>query len=430
MDEFAAFETKSGYNALNATQSTTNCRIFNSTPKGIANAFYDVCFKTSAKVIRMHWSEHPEKARGLYCSERGDDGKMVLRILSDWKGVAEVCRKGEKEVRKVAFPEDYPFILDGKMRSPWYDRECSRAVSPVEIAQELDIDFTGSDYQFFDPVALEHYRDRWCRDPEAVGDLEIDDSACEVIRFSECPKGRFSLFEKIGDEGRVDSGRRFVIGVDVSAGTGASNSTCAVYDRRTTEKVAEYANPNVLPDQFGRIVVAMARFFNDAKVVPDRSGPTGEVLVRRMLAEGYTNIYVRRNTKKFGAPATDEPGVFLNASMRTTVLQQYRDAIGRVSLINRSATAIDECSKFIMKLDGTIEHSASSSTVDPSGARSNHGDMVIADALANIELSEGGSRDVPQLPEAREGTLAWRMEIVRREMNETRLDRLGKEWKA
>lgn len=427
MDEFAAFETGAGYNALKATQSATDCRIFNSTPKGSANAFYDVVHKTTARIVEMHWSRHPIKARGLYRAVRNERGRMELRLLSDWKGVVEVREKGERASRKVAFPEDYPFILDGKLRSPWYDRECARAVSPQEIAQELDIDFAGSDYQFFDPAAVQAYRERWSREPDAVGELVVDPESCRVMGVERNEKGHWRFFEPLGRDDRFSDERRFVLGCDVSAGTGASNSTIAAYDAKTREKAAEYANPNIMPDDFGRLVVAAARFFNNALVVPDRSGPTGETMVRRMLASGYSYIYMRRNERKLGAPVTNEPGVFLNPAMRTTVLYQYRDAIGNASIINRSDVAMAETLKFICKMDGSIEHVAAANANDPAGARANHGDLVIGDALANLGLSDASMREEAREAEPPHDSVAWRMREAERAK---RLDEseLGEEW--
>lgn len=433
LDEFAAFETKAGYAALASTQATTNCRIFNSTPKGVANAFYDVVDKFKKKgggiVIRMHWTQHPEKNKGMYTAVRNDkSGRMELKLLSDWKGVVEIFQMGTGLVKLVAFPEDYPFILDGKTRSPWYDRECKRNINPVEIAQELDIDYQGSDYQFFDPLAVERYKEQWCRKPETVGDLVIDVPQGNALKLVESPKGHFAMFVPLNEQGRVPEDEKFVMGVDVSAGTGASNSTFAVYSRRTNEKVAEFADPAILPDNFGRLVVAAARFFNDAMVVPDRSGPTGEVFVRRVLAEGYTNIYFRRNERKIGAPKTDEPGVWLNPAMKTAVLTQYRDAIGRVTVINRSERAMDECLRFIMTQNGCVEHSSATNANDPSGARTNHGDLVIADALATLALTENAVRDVPQEQKIPYNSLAWRMREERMREREADADDLGPEW--
>ena len=127
MDEYAAFDVKAGYNANTATQYAADCRIFNSTPRGVGNAFYDLMHNDETMIVQMHWSRHPEKNRGLYKSEKG---KLVL--LDGWRGTVEIGEKGRKQRRKVAFPEEYPFILDDKVRSPWYDRQCRMATAPQE----------------------------------------------------------------------------------------------------------------------------------------------------------------------------------------------------------------------------------------------------------------------------------------------------------
>lgn len=45
LDEFAAVEN--GHAILRATRDVTRCRIFNSTPNGTGNAFYDICHPPS-----------------------------------------------------------------------------------------------------------------------------------------------------------------------------------------------------------------------------------------------------------------------------------------------------------------------------------------------------------------------------------------------
>lgn len=412
MDEFAAFAVADGYNALAATQSATNCRIYNSTPKGSSNAFYDVIHNGekdgSVEIISMHWSAHPEKNRGLYTSERDPaTGRLKVKLLDDWRGFVEVKRQ------QVLYPDNYPFILDDKVHSPWYDRECSRSPSKMLIAQELDIDFAGSDYQFFDTEAVEKYCSEFCREPEVTGSLVYTPETCTARKFEPDGKGFWRLWIPVSVRGEIARDRRFVMGVDVAAGTGASNSTICVYERGTNEKVAEYANPNILPDEFGRVVVAAARFFNNARVVPDASGPTGKVCLTRILTEGYSNIYVGSDKTKLDGRDMGKWGVYLNPAKRTEVLHGYRDAIANRSVINRSRIAMEECREFICTMQGFIEHSGAARATDPSGAAANHGDRVISDALAAMELADNSSREEPQEPEIPQDTLAWRMKQER-----------------
>jgi hypothetical protein len=51
IDEHAAFNLNDGFRVLRATRDTTNCRGFNSTPQGAANAFYEVVHETAARQL-------------------------------------------------------------------------------------------------------------------------------------------------------------------------------------------------------------------------------------------------------------------------------------------------------------------------------------------------------------------------------------------
>ena len=424
MDEYAAFEVSAGYKANTSTQHATDCRIFNSTPRGVGNAFHDLMTNGETEVIRMHWSQHPEKARGLYRSEKG---KVVF--LDSWRGEVSVTEKGTGRRRVVSFPEDYPFVLDGKLRSPWYDRQCARATSPQEIAQELDIDYLGSGYQFFDAAAVEAYVRAWCRDADEVGDLEYDLTTGEPLGFKPNPKGFLSLWEPLGRGGTVAEHRRFVIGADVSAGTGASNSAAVVYDEDTRVKVAEFANPNVEPRDFAVFVLALARFFNNATVVPDASGPTGKQFLKRFTQDGdHPPLYRRLKDRKISQERVDEYGVYLNPAEKSSVLIEYRDAIGEARIVNCSSRAMEETLQFVRSPRGDIEHSDALASQDPSGARTAHGDVVVADALANLLLGEREGRREGEPREVPPDSVAGRMLAARMARAAKEKDDLGPSW--
>ena len=89
-DEFAFWETDQ--QAWRASADSTNCRIVVSTPFGFNNQFAKLRHSGSIKVTTLHWTLHPEKDKA------------------------------------------------------WYENECKRRNhDPVEIAQELDINYEGSD---------------------------------------------------------------------------------------------------------------------------------------------------------------------------------------------------------------------------------------------------------------------------------------------
>ena len=70
-----------------------------------------------------------------------------------------------------------------------------------------------------------------------------------------------------------------------------------------------------------------------------------------------------------------------------------------------------------------------SNSIDPSGARTNHGDLVIGDALANLALSETGAGDDMQSSYIPPGSVKWRMEAERRE-HENDGRELGEGWEV
>lgn len=426
LDEFAAFDLQAGFAAMSSTLSATNCRIFNSTPKGSANAFYKVCHEMAAKVIRLHWSRHPMKNRGLYTSSREGDGPWALKLLDKWEGLVDVREKASAKVRRVRFPDEYPFVLDGKVRSPWYDNEAKSCTGPAEIAQELDIDFMGSDCQFFDGPAIEAYRRLYCREPVVRGELPFDRDTYRPLGFSATKDGLLWLWANPARDGGWERGERFVLGVDISAGTGASNSAVVGYRRDTGEKVCEYANPKIDPSDFARLCLALARWLNNAYVVFDRSGPTGEVFYKAIRGR-YGNFHYQER-KKGGGAVEREPGVWLNPQMKAEALERYRDAIGRAAVVNRSERAVTECLSFVRTMNGAVEHSAALNTLDPGGARSAHGDIVVADALANMGLSAEPVKTDSGDPEVPEDSVAGRMAEYGRRLAAEGADTLGEGW--
>ncbi len=423
IDEHAAFDLNDGFQILRATRDTTDCRGFNSTPQGSNNGFYEVVHNTAAKQIRLHWTVHPEKSIGLY--KKGHRGKVEL--LDDFTGEVEIRRKEEEGKRKVQFPEDYPFILDGKTRSIWYDDQCSRCVNAMEIAQELDIDFLGSDFQYFDPDFINILTEKYCKSPLLIGELEYDETTLRPKRFVENAKGRLALWLPVDGDGQIAKDRQFVIGNDISAGTGASNSVSCVVDRKTGEKVGLLKTPYLRPNPFAGFGIALGYFFNHAFMVWDASGPTGKIFTQRIVQCSYGNIYYRRNEKKVTRQISDEPGYYLNAAARESLLEDYRAALSDRVYKNYSESGMKECLQFIRKADGTVEHGASANSQDPSGAKTAHGDEVIADALACLGLTDRKTEAKSDEPKVPQGSLAWRRK--QKALSEVKkVDSLGSGW--
>ena len=370
LDEFAAFEVDSSYRALASTRDATRCRIFNSTPAGSSNAFYDIAHSEGFEQLSLHWALHPEKADGLY-------------------------------------------ELGGKMRSPWYDAECKRCAHSQEIAQELDIDFAGSDYQFFEGKMITRLITDLSKPPMKVGDVRIHQESLQVMAFDEAPKGRLRLWFDPGQSGRVPMDGPFAMGVDIATGTGSSNSVISIGNVTSGEKVAEFVSSRTRPEELGRVAVALARWFSDpngkgAYIVWEAPGP-GRNFGDTVIESGYRNFYYKEDDAKLKKGSGSRiPGWWPTKDNKRSLYAEYRDALNDGRFLNRSKDALSECREIVYTANGWIQHSKTNSSMDPSGARENHGDRPTADALLNLGLKGRTVKQGTKQTVIPEGSLAFR----------------------
>jgi len=407
LDEFAA--VPDGKRILASTRDATRCRIVNSTPKGAGNAHYEYMRLPGVEKVRLHWGSHPEKAKGLYTRQ---EGVYVPIDLEYWQKVdSREAKMAEMDRKILGRGVELP---DGKLRSPWYAEQCERAATPIEVASELDIDYYGSGATFFVPDVIERYIKRYCRPPLLVGELEILPAEGRPLGFSQKPGGRLALWRVLNERFNPPSGY-YRIGVDVSSGTGASNSCASVIDARTGEKVAEYVNPVIRPEAFGRFCVALARWFHDAYLIWEQGGP-GRQFGDAVMETGYRTVYFRCHEAAVSGRMRDVPGWPSTRENKLALLGAYRNMIERETLLNRSEMALRECLEYEFTASGGVEHRGASSPSDPSGAAANHGDRVIADALAWKDVrvdrqreDEYSDRDPP------EGSFAHRRLLKKRE---------------
>lgn len=344
LDEFAAFEVDAGYRALASTRDATRSRIFNSTPNGTGNAFSDVARSSGIRQLRLHWSDHPVKAEGLY-----------------W--------------------------VEGRPRSPWYDRECQRCVSPAEVAQELDIDFAGSNSTFFDAARLAEVRRR-CSPPWMRGELEFSPMATDAV-MTPVPRGRWSLWFRPTSEGDPPPSS-YVVGADVASGTGSSNSCLSVLDLRTGRKVAEWAASDVRPDRMALVAVAACRWFADesrqpAMLVHEAAGP-GRIMGDAAVELGFRRFWMRPVEGVVGRRLTQRIGWFPTRDAKVAMWGNYRRLLLEGAFENPSIDAVNEAGEMIYTAGG-VEHVRAVTAQDASGARMNHGDRATADALSALCLT-------------------------------------------
>ena len=402
LDEFSKMDNQSAI--FRGTRDATNCRLFNYTPQGSGNMAYEIAQDANRRKMTLHWSIHPTKSLGLYEIE---DGKILLKDTEYWT---------EKRVSDYSFNRLEPNNPKYRFRSPWYDAQERRAAHPKELAQELDIDYLGSDYNYFDAGTLRKTIERDCRPHIWRGELEYE-STGEPLQLT-ASQGRWRFWVRPDAMGRLPDDREYAMGCDVAAGTGASNSAAVVIDALTGEELCEFAQPDIGPHEFGLMCVAMCKWLRSCKLIWEAPGP-GREFGTAVIETGFRRIYYREPDRKKivkkGGPSY-VPGWYPTKDTRREVMADYRQGIYTGDLAIRSRDQLQECRNFIFRPDGWIMHSGANSDLDPSGARENHGDRPTAGALAwhlvRQKVKKAPPKGVSTIPY---GSLAWRMEEDRKE---------------
>lgn len=360
-----------------ATGQSSPCRIYASTPKGTTNVFYQKHVSPHGKKFYFHWTRHPDFAKGLY------------------------------------------YDSNGKPRSPWYDEECKRT-HPKIVAQELDMDFLGSQYQYFEQTVLDRILGDDVREPFSVGRLSADEGA-HRIDFIDVHKGELLLWLNL-ETGRPPTELVYGMGVDVAAGSidkdgrGASLSCASVGNLNTGEKYAELAVSGVMPHDFAKMVFALGRWFagqsggSGCLVAWEANGP-GQVFGRTLWDLGYRNVYYRlAQQKKVGDDTPSEtPGWWSTKDSKRDLLDCYQRDLKGGLFLNRSRHAVEDCKLYVFDPAGGVLHAVAASTDDPTGTRDNHADRVIADALLN-HIMRRRQTDVKTVRKYEPGTIGYRWE--------------------
>lgn len=379
LDEFA--RVANGDEIDLATADTSSCRIFNSTPSGPNTQFTRIYRAKRARIITLPWWRHPDKGRDVRQTV-GDDGKP-------------------------------------KWTSPWYDDQKTRR-SKRNVAQNIDMEHGRAGDVFFDTDEIEKHRSLFQRDPVAVGSVVTDEDLLPDAKLKIIAKRLHdSMVWVPGDrkpwrlwvplvENRPNQTTQYVFAVDISNGSGASNSVITVADHVSNMIVGKFWDAFTSPEELAEIAALSAIWFGGVRpplIIFEKNGP-GVIFGKKLLKLGYPNIYYQQVDNVRTPKATPRWGWQSSTSRKEMVLGEYREALKNATIINPCREALDEALDYVYDDAGKIE--PGSVGVEEGGGQALHGDHVIADALIGVARATLPKTIVPEPTRTPPGTYAAR----------------------
>jgi hypothetical protein len=395
LDEMA--KMKEGESIKRSTRDVTACRLVCSTPNGAGTAYSKWRLSGMIPVFILPWWEHPEKGRGRYVEQ--DD-------LGRWK-----------------------------IRSPWYNTEEQKR-SPKELAIEVDMDHVGSGDTFFEGPIIEEHRTLFARDPARTltinfnkkvpdGDIQNHLARRDRSKVVVTPRGPWKIWGEL-TKGRPDQTQNYVLGVDISKGMGASNSTISILCVETREKVAAFADATTPPYELARIACAACLWTGGVRrplLIWENNGDPGFDFGRQVVQIfNYPNVYFDRAVGTRAEKVGKRYGWRSSTEKKAAALGLLRRAYAHGEIINHDTAALDEALTYIHYETGGI--GPADLLEESLSARKTHGDRVIADMLTLVGAGDRLIQRKSQTMESRPGSFSHRFQQWKRRKRQTqRTDR-------
>lgn len=168
------------------------------------------------------------------------------------------------------------------------------------------------------------------------------------------------------------TGFRYVLGVDSSEGLGKDNAVIQVLNAHTGNQAAEFATPNIPPDQLGNYVIQIGKMYNNALVVPEINS-SGISLIDHIKTK-YYNIYKREVFDKRAKETREVLGWRTTGTTKPILVNDLEEAVREEYIQVNSEDLLKEMQTFV--------RTAESGHQGYGAEGSNKDDRVIALGLA------------------------------------------------
>jgi len=221
----------------------------------------------------------------------------------------------------------------------------------------------------------------------------------------------------IGKDLKVPQLTTYSMGVDIAAGSGASDSVISIADNVSKRKVFEFKTNGMLPINLAKLTAIIYKWFTTSRGAPflawDGGGhgiPYGSEIMRL----GSMHVYYYKSEVERKAKKKRAPGMPSSKEIKTNIMNNFRAALFSGAYISPSEEMYRQAEQFVYEPDGKIVHSKCKTTDDYSDAGEQHGDVVTSEvilwiAICNRQDSVTEEKVIPI------GSFAWRREQRKRQ---------------
>ena len=317
-----------------------NSIISHNTPKGSQGWYFDQYTNAEENgwnIIDAHWTEHPIYNLGLYRwkidKNHPDGGTLEFMNGDSWP---DMTNKKNVQRYKCKCKEEYNFIKDGKIRSPWYDIEAKK-LGPRLTRCELDCSFAGSGGEVLDPEVI--------REHELI--------AKDIPQINEVKSGPYKNYKQYKP---YVEGCKYILVSDVATGDGSDYSTFVIINLTTFEIVATYKD-QFETTKFAEIIFEKAKEYGKALVIIEHQFGLSVLLVLRDFYK-YTNIFY--STLKKDDPTTKDKkrkiGFWQSEKTRALGGDKLEEVLRTKELIIPCTMIINEMYTWVWSKRGRRDH--------------------------------------------------------------------------
>jgi len=192
----------------------------------------------------------------------------------------------------------------------------------------------------------------------------------QLTRFNE-EKQEYEYYDGDIEIGRTKVFANYTIGVDTS-GMGADFNQVVVWHNIKKKMVARIGIKNISEERLANVVVEVAKYYNDALVVPEVN--YSHAICDYMMALGYQNIYITENMARI-----DKKGGSMEYGFKTTRLTKPPIISNLRALLNENPSAIPD-KQFWYETEYYVLQNVATNTMNSVGGH--HDDIIMANAIA------------------------------------------------